>query len=87
MLMDFTETKKVLIKFAKTVIAEAKKNLKKDKKIESGKLSNSLKFKDKISPNCFMLQFEMADYGEYQDSGVDGVNKRYGKRKVIIKKI
>jgi|TARA_R100000084_G_scaffold109417_1_gene76494 hypothetical protein len=79
--MKFEETKKVLIKFAKDVIAEAKKNLKKDKKNTSGALSRSLKYKDKIMPNSFLLQFEMADYGEYQDAGVDGVNKRYGKRK------
>jgi hypothetical protein len=77
--MNYNETKKVLEDFAREVIKGAKKNLRKRK--ASGKLSRSLKSDVKVNPNSFELDFEMEGYGAYQDAGVDGKKKRYGKRK------
>lgn len=77
--MNYNETKKVLEDFAREVIKGAKKNLRRRK--ASGKLSRSLKSDVKVNPNSFELDFEMEGYGAYQDAGVDGKKKRYGKRK------
>lgn len=77
--MNYDETKKVLEDFAREVIKGARKNLRKRK--ASGKLSRSLKSDVKVNPKSFELDFEMEGYGAYQDAGVDGKKKRYGKRK------
>ena len=77
--MKFEETKKILEDFAREVVRGAKKNLRKRK--ASGKLSRSLKSDVKVNPKSFELDFEMEGYGAYQDAGVDGKKKRYGKRK------
>ena len=77
--MKYKETTKVLENFAKEVIRGAKQNLK--KRNASGKLSRSLQSNVKVNPKSFELDFEMAGYGQYQDAGVDGKKKKYGKRK------
>lgn len=77
--MNYDETKKVLEDFAKEVVKGARKNLRKKK--ASGKLARSIKSDVKVNPNSFELDFEMEGYGAYQDAGVDGKKKRYGKRK------
>ena len=67
----------VLNKFAKRVIQQAKQNLTKKKKNASKELYNSLDYDLSVGPNSFSLTFEMEDYGEYQDKGVSGVNRKY----------
>lgn len=77
--MTFKETTKVLKDFAREVIRGAKQNL--QKRNASGKLSRSLKSDVKVNPKSFELDFEMEGYGQFQDAGVDGKKKKYGKRK------
>jgi hypothetical protein len=77
--MNYNETKKVLEDFAREVVKGARKNLKRMK--ASGKLSRSIKSDVKVNPKSFELDFQMEGYGAYQDAGVDGKKKRYGKRK------
>ena len=77
--MTFKETTKVLEDFAREVIRGARQNLK--KRNASGKLSRSLKSDVKVNPKSFELDFEMEGYGQFQDAGVDGKKKKYGKRK------
>ena len=77
--MKYKETVKVLEDFAREVVKGAKNNLKKRK--ASGKLQRSIKSNVKVNPKSFELDFEMEGYGQYQDAGVDGKKKRYGKRK------
>ncbi len=84
--MDLKRTKKELQKFAKEVIRLSKANLRRDKKIASGKLERSLDYNLKTSQNSFQLQFLFNDYGEYVDAGVDGKKKKYGQRKYGLKK-
>lgn len=60
-------------KFAKYVIKQARRNLKRKKNNASKKLYNSLKYKtskDKVT-------FEMEDYGIFQDQGVRGSTSHY----------
>jgi hypothetical protein len=66
-----------LNKFAKRVIQQAKQNLTKKKKNASKELYNSLDYDLSVGPNSFSLTFEMEDYGEFQDKGVSGVNRKY----------
>jgi|TARA_B100000085_G_scaffold261335_1_gene265570 hypothetical protein len=77
--MKYKETTKVLQDFAREVIRGAKQNL--QKRNASGKLSRSLKSDVKVNPKSFELDFEMEGYGQFQDAGVDGKKKKYGKRK------
>jgi hypothetical protein len=66
-----------LNKFAKRVIQQARTNLTKKKKNASKELYNSLDYNLSVGPNSFSLTFEMEDYGEFQDKGVSGVNRKY----------
>jgi len=63
--------------FRKRVIQQAKSNLTKTGKNASKRLYNSLDSDLKGSPNSFQLDFTMADYGEFVDKGVSGVEKKY----------
>lgn len=64
---------KELNTFWTDVISESKKNLKKDDKIASKKLLNSLDYDVKVNPNSFETSFKMEDYGQFVDAGVKGV--------------
>jgi len=59
--------------FRKRVIQQAKSNLTKTGKNASKRLYNSLDSDLKGSANSFQLDFMMADYGEFQDKGVNGL--------------
>jgi len=61
----------VLNDFKNKVINEAKKNL--GSKSTSGNLKNSIRAKVKESKNSIEVNFEMANYGIFQDRGVKGV--------------
>jgi hypothetical protein len=77
--MEYKQTVKVIKDFAIEVVKQAKKNASKHK--ASGKLQRSIGYDYQVNPNSFSLQFFMNDYGEFIDAGVDGKEKKYGKRK------
>jgi hypothetical protein len=69
------DVKKELSLFARRVIGEAKRNLR--KKNASGKLASSLKEDITVSKNSFSFSIEMEDYGEFVDKGVSGKKRKY----------
>jgi hypothetical protein len=72
-----SERLKALEKFRDLVVAEAKANLKKMGKDTSGKLSNSIKGEVKQMPNSIGVYFEMEPYGNFQDKGVSGTQRKF----------
>jgi len=66
-----------LDKFKDYVIQQSKSNLTRLKKNSTKNLYNSIKGTAKAMPNSFYLNFEMEDYGQYQDKGVNGVRTSY----------
>jgi hypothetical protein len=72
-----SERLKALQKFRDLVVAEAKANLKKMGKDTSGKLSNSIKGEVKEMPNSIGVYFEMEPYGNFQDKGVSGKQRKF----------
>lgn len=71
--MKQEELQKELNKFRDFVIKEARKNLTTLKKNNTKGLYQSLKGNVKAMPNSFSMEFEMSDYGKFQDKGVKGV--------------
>ena len=65
-----SEVQKYLDEFKRSIISEAKRNLRKQK--TSGDLSKSLKSRVKESPNSIEITFRMKAYGFFQDRGVKG---------------
>lgn len=61
--------------FAKSVIRNAKRNLR--KKNASKDLSSSLDYELKVHKNSFSLSFYMLPYGDFVDQGVSGKKKKY----------
>lgn len=72
-----SERLKALEKFRDLVVAEAKANLKKMGKDTSGKLSSSIKGEVKQMPNSIGVYFEMEAYGNFQDKGVSGTQRKF----------
>jgi hypothetical protein len=70
--MKQSEVQKELERFRDFVINEAKKNLSSLKKNDTKGLYQSLKGNVKAMPNSFYMNFEMNDYGKFQDKGVKG---------------
>ena len=70
--MKQSEVQKELERFRDYVINEAKKNLSSLKKNDTKGLYESLKGNVKAMPNSFYMDFEMNDYGKFQDKGVKG---------------
>ena len=70
--MKQTEVQKQLEKFRDYVIAEAQKNLSSLQKNDTKGLLNSLKGNVRAMPNSFSMEFEMNQYGQFQDKGVRG---------------
>ena len=68
-----SEVQKYLDEFKRSIISEAKRNLRKQK--TSGDLSKSLKSRVKESPNSIEITFRMKAYGFFQDRGVHGTEK------------
>ncbi|HEA22752.1 hypothetical protein LCGC14_1064340 [marine sediment metagenome] len=71
------ETQNALNKFAREVVMQSRKNLNDLDKNTSCKLDKSIDFNLNISKNSFGLDFEMEDYGQFQDKGVSGFIKKY----------
>ena len=59
--------------FTEYVVGKSKANLNRLKKNTTGNLNKSIKGYYKVSKNSFQISFEMEDYGEYQDLGVQGI--------------
>jgi hypothetical protein len=72
-----SETLKALEQFRDLVVAEAKANLQRLGKDTSGKLSNSIKGEVKQMPNSIGIYFEMEPYGNFQDKGVSGTQRKF----------
>jgi len=70
--MDFKESKKELERFAKYVIQQARSNLTKEGKSNTGSLYKSLKYKPEVEKGAMLVRFFMEDYGEFVDQGVKG---------------
>lgn len=65
-----SEVQKYLDEFKRSVISEAKRNLRKQN--TTGNLSKSLKSRVKESKNSIEITFNMEPYGFFQDRGVKG---------------
>lgn len=64
--------------FRNRVIREARLNLKKQNKVSSGELYNSIKGSEvKVTPRSLQFNIKMADYGTFIDKGVSGIKKKY----------
>lgn len=70
-------TKIALEAFRDYVIQQARTNLTKNNKNVTSDLYNSLNGIVKVMPNSISLQFEMEDYGQFQDKGVKGTKSNY----------
>jgi len=78
--MQLAYLKDALNSFAKRVIADARGKLEKEKKNASRKLSDGLGYDLKIFPNSFSLKFTSeAEYFDFIDKGVSGVQRKYPK--------
>ena len=75
--MRLTQTEEALQAFKDFVIQQARTRLSKGNKSVSKRLYDSLKGKVKEMPNSISVEFEMEEYGLYQDKGVSGTQKRY----------
>ena len=74
MLADLRESglQDALDKFKASVIKQARTNLSKGDRNVSRKLYNSLKGEAKVYAKGYYLNFQMEEYGNYQDKGVKG---------------
>ena len=72
--MKQSEVQKELERFRDYVIKEARTNLTRSQKNVSKGLYESLKGNVKAMPNSFSMDFEMNQYGQFQDKGVKGAN-------------
>lgn len=70
--MNQSELQVELNKFRDYVVSQAKANLTRQRKNSSKSLYNSIKGNVKAMSNSFSMNFEMEEYGIYQDLGVKG---------------
>lgn len=75
--MRLEKTEAALEAFKKFVIKQSRTRLSKSNKNVSKELYNSLKGNIKVMPNSISVEFEMEDYGIFQDKGVSGTEKKY----------
>ena len=75
--MRLEKTEAALEAFKKFVIQQSRSRLSKSNKNVSKELYNSLKGNIKVMPNSIAVEFEMEDYGIFQDKGVSGTEKKY----------
>jgi len=75
--MRLKKTEAALEAFKNFVIQQSRSRLSKSKKNVSKELYNSLKGNVKEMPNSISVEFEMEDYGVFQDKGVSGTEKKY----------
>ena len=74
--MNLSNVEAVMNKYAKYVIQQSKSNLSKAKPYpkNGGNLYNSLKYELVDDSQALIVEFLMADYGEFVDQGVRGKN-------------
>lgn len=75
--MRLEKTQAALEAFKNFVIQQSRSRLSKSNKNVSKELYNSLKGNVKEMPNSISVEFEMEDYGVFQDKGVSGTEKKY----------
>jgi hypothetical protein len=75
--MQLKEVEKILNKFAKYVIQQARTNLTRNNKNSSKKLYDSLDYKINRYKDSIDLLFNMEEYGFFQDLGVSGKKNKY----------
>lgn len=80
MLNELNETEKQLKAFRDYVVKESKFNLTRLKKNSSKRLYDSIKGEYKVMPNSFSMEFDMEDYGTFQDKGVNGLEVNRGSK-------
>lgn len=71
------QTYKYLNDFAKYVIQQSRSNLTKGGKNVNKALYNSLDKQIEVGANSFRLSFLMENYGEFQDKGVSGTQRKF----------
>ena len=76
-MLDNKNTKKYLNDFAKYVIQQSRSNLSKGGKNVNKALYNSLDSQIEVGANSFRMAFLMENYGEFQDKGVSGTQRKY----------
>lgn len=76
-MLEFTNLDEQLKKFGKIVITQSRANLTRGKNNATKKLYRSLGYKSRTSGNSFEFEFEMEDYGQFQDLGVSGKRVKY----------
>ena len=70
--------KRALEVFRNNVVRGAKRSLRQQKKVVSGRLLNSVKGSPvKVTENSLTFNIKMLDYGTFQDKGVSGVRTKY----------
>jgi hypothetical protein len=70
--------KAALLEFRDKVVIDARRELKAQNKISSGKLFNSIQGGPvKTSKNSIEFSIEMEDYGTFVDKGVNGIRSAY----------
>jgi hypothetical protein len=74
--MQLTKTQETLEAFKNFVIQQARTRLTKGNKNVSNELYNSLKGNVKAMANSISVEFEMEEYGIYQDQGVNPIGKK-----------
>ena len=72
-MLDNSETYDVLNRFGKTVVRQAKNNLRRKKKLASKNLDKSLDYDINVSKNSFQFDLFAEDYWKFVDAGVKGV--------------
>jgi hypothetical protein len=69
--------KKALETFGKRVKQQARANLTRNKMNASKGLYESTKYDLTVSPNSFILSFDLENYWQFQDSGVSGTERKF----------
>lgn len=64
--------------FANYVVQQSRSNLTKGRQNVTGSLYKSIKPNVIVERDAFIVQFEMEDYGLFQDQGVKGTQSTYG---------
>ena len=75
--MQLERTQELLETFKKFVIQQSRSRLSKSQKNASNALYKSLNGSVKAMQNSILVEFEMEDYGLFQDKGVSGTQKKY----------
>lgn len=77
-MLNTENLQKSLELFGQQIVADAKSNLLRDKKVASGKLLDSIKINRlKVSKRSIELNLNMAPYGAFVDQGVSGTETKY----------